>query len=218
MADTNHRATQRQYDRLSSIYDLISGRSEGIPRSTGLAKLRINSGECVLEIGAGTGTALQELIRSTAPGGKVFGIDLSTGMLKRTRQRLTRADGTRPANLCCGDACWLPFLTSSLEAIFMSFTLELFSPSEIPLVLKECRRILTPAGRIGVVSLSGVGPDTWMRRAYEWSHRRFPTWVDCRPILVKEALSGAGFHIHDSTCQSMCGLPVEIVIAQRKKD
>jgi len=215
MADSNHRVTQRQYDRLSGIYDLISGRSEGIPRSTGLTRLRINPGECVLEIGAGTGAALLELIRSTAPGGKVFGIDLSTGMLKRTRLRLAGSNDSRPANLCCGDACQLPFRPSSLEVIFMSFTLELFSASEIPLVLKECRRVLTPAGRIGVVSLSGAGPDTWMRRAYEWSHRRFPTWVDCRPILVKEALSEAGFQIQDSTCQTMWGLPVEIVIAQR---
>ena len=215
MAETNHRATQRQYDRLSSFYDLISARSEGIPRSTGLVKLRITSGECALEIGVGTGAALQELTRSTAPGGKVFGIDLSTGMLKRTRLRLTGANDTPPVNLCCGDACWLPFLTSSLEVIFMSFTLELFSSSEIPLVLKECQRVLMPAGRIGVVSLSGTGPDTWIRRAYEWSHRRFPAWVDCRPILVKEALLGVGFKIQDSTCQSMWGLPVEIVIAQR---
>jgi len=215
MADTNHRATQRQYDRLSNFYDLISARSERIPRSTGLAKLRITSGEYALEIGVGTGAALQELIKSVAPDGKVFGTDLSTGMLKRTRQRLTEANDTPPANLCCGDACWLPFLTSSLEVIFMSFTLELFSSSEIPLVLKECQRVLKPGGRIGVVSLSGTGPDTWMRRAYEWSHRRFPAWVDCRPILVKEALLGTGFKIHDSTCQSMWGLPVEIVIAQR---
>lgn len=215
MAETNHRATQRQYDRLSSFYDLISARSEGIPRSTGLVMLRITSGECVLEIGVGTGAALQELTNSIAPGGKVFGIDLSTGMLKRTRLRLTGANNIPPVNLCCGDACWLPFLTSSLEVIFMSFTLELFLSSEIPLVLKECQRVLKPGGRIGVVSLSGTGPDTWMRKAYEWSHRRFPAWVDCRPILVKEALLGSGFQIQDSTCQSMWGLPVEIVIAQR---
>jgi hypothetical protein len=42
-----------------------------------------------------------------------------------------------------------------------------------------------------------------------------PNLVDCRPIFVKKALKDAGLIIEQSTLKTMCGLPVEIVVARK---
>jgi hypothetical protein len=66
-----------------------------------------------------------------------------------------------------------------------------------------------------VVAMSKKGERGLLIRLYEWAHRQFPKYVDCRPIFVRKALQEAGFEIIDVTERSMWGLPVEIVPARK---
>ena len=211
--DRSHEQTRASYNRISRFYDLIAGWSEKKARETGLARLAASEGEQVLEIGFGTGLALTALARAVGETGRVSGLDLSDSMISLARTRLERAGLAGRVELTAGDALMLPYPDRTFDAVFMSFVLELFDTPEIPKVLNECRRVLRPGGRIGVVSISSSGPRTLVRRLYEWSHRRFPHVIDCRPIPVRTLVESAGFSPTTPETISMWGLGVEIVVA-----
>jgi ubiquinone/menaquinone biosynthesis C-methylase UbiE len=197
---------QKAYDRLSRGYDLLAGGSERPLAQIGLRLLNVKPGERVLEIGYGTGHALLAMARAVGEKGQVFGLDISTGMSRVARQRLSRDGSIARVQLICGDGAWLPLAGGWLDAIFLSFTLEL---------LDACRRVLRPGGRISVVSLSKAGRNTPMLRLYEWAHRKFPAAVDCRPIYTRRELERAGLQVVENVPKRMWGLPVEICLARK---
>jgi ubiquinone/menaquinone biosynthesis C-methylase UbiE len=207
--------TRHNYDRLSWSYDFLAGTFENRHKDKALDLLAIRAGEAVLEIGPGTGYALARLARAVGETGKAYGLELSSRMLERARDRINDAGLENRVGLVQGDAADLPFPDETFDAVFASFVLELFSPTEVPRVLAECRRVLRPQGRIGVVSLSAGGARTLIRRLYEWSHDRWPKLIDCRPILVAGDLTQAGFEILDHLRRSMSGLAVDTVIGKR---
>jgi ubiquinone/menaquinone biosynthesis C-methylase UbiE len=102
----------------------------------------ISPGESILEIGFGTGHCLAALAEAVGPQGKVFGLDISEGVLAQTAAMLARKGLTDRVDLRRGDATLLPYTDGVLDGVFMCFTLELFDTQEIPLFLRECRRVL----------------------------------------------------------------------------
>lgn len=204
-------AAKTSYDKMSRWYDMIAG-SEKKYRDIGLQMLNAQPGERLLEIGFGTGHALVALAQAAGAEGHVYGIDISQGMLNVARERVVAQGVEERVTLACGDAARLPYETGFFDAIFMSFTLELFDTPEIPLVLQQCKRVLRSHGRLCVVALSKSKAGLAVR-LYEWAHLLLPNYVDCRPIFVQAALQDAGFHTTDLAQRSMWGLPVEIVLA-----
>jgi ubiquinone/menaquinone biosynthesis C-methylase UbiE len=201
------------YDRMSRWYDLIAGSSEKKFREAGLEKLDAHEGETILELGFGTGHCISAIAKAVDDSGKVYGIDISDGMLRITSERLAKEGLSGRVELTCGDATALPYPDEFFDAVFMSFTLELFDTPDIPAVLRQCKRVLKDGGRICVVAMSGSASPGTMMKLYEWAHRHFEKYVDCRPIFVEQVLEDAGFNIIDSISLSMWGLPVEIVLA-----
>ncbi len=203
------------YDRMSRWYDLLAGSFEGKHRDAGVRKLNPSEGDVVLEVGFGTGHSILALAEAVGASGKVYGIDLSQGMLDVTRSRVEKAGLTERVVLECGDASQLPFDASFFDSAFMSFTLELFDTPEIPVVLSECRRVLRTDGRICIVAMSKTDKLNASTRLYEWFHDKLPQYVDCRPIYVQESLQSAGFNVVDVTELSLLGLKGEIVLAEK---
>ena len=209
--------TRQNYNRLSHWYDLFAG-SEKRFAETGLQILNLKAGDSVLEIGFGTGHSLVTITQQVGNCGLAAGVELSPGMIEVARKRMypfghKQAGGAESyAQMVQGDGTRLPFFPRSFDALFLSFTLELFPEAEIPVVLNECHRVLKPQGRLGVVSLAKR--DTLTCQLYEWGHERWPALLDCRPIRVRESLEAGGFRVQAAKVQAMWGLPVEIVLGR----
>ena len=203
--------TKAFYNKISRVYDLLSERSEAPMRKAGLDLLKPKVGESILEIGFGTGHTLVSLAKAVAPKGRVFGLDLSDQMTKLAKENLVKAGLLDRARIRCGDATRLPYAAGSVDGVFMSFTLELFDTPEIPKVLGECKRVLRPGGRIVVVGMSKEGPKDPLVNVFEWTHKHFPKFLDCRPIYVSRALKGAGFSVRKALTKHMW-IPVEIIL------
>ena len=209
--------TRQNYDRMSRWYDLFAS-SEQKFTQVGLQLLGVKPGEHVLEIGFGTGNALATMARQAGGAGLVVGVELSMGMIEVARKKIypfegKQAEGSgRSALMIRGDGTQLPLASESFEAVFLSFTLELFSNDEIPVVLDECHRVLKLDGRLGVVSLAKR--DVLACRLYEWGHERWPVLLDCRPIELRKCLKTEGFRVQAAKVQTMWGLPVEIVLGR----
>jgi ubiquinone/menaquinone biosynthesis C-methylase UbiE len=202
------------YDSMSGIYDWLAGSSEWKFVQVGLGQLAAGSGENILEIGFGTGKSLVEVGKAVGESGSVEGIDISPGMLALAEGRLERAGLSDRVKLQVGDGAALPYDDMRFDALFMSFTLELFDTPEIPAVLTECRRVLRPGGRLGVVAMQMSGDQNLMLRLYEWAHERFERFVDCRPIYLEREIRSAGFEVQDVIKMRMWGLPVSSVLAR----
>jgi demethylmenaquinone methyltransferase/2-methoxy-6-polyprenyl-1,4-benzoquinol methylase len=207
--------TKESYDKISRFYDYFAGVFEKKYRNMALERLNIERGEIVLEIGFGTGHCLKQMAESVGEDGKVYGIDISSGMLKVSKKRLEEVGLLDRVELYCGDALKMPYEDNKFDAVFMSFTLELFDTPEIPKVLNEIKRVLKSKGRLGVVSMSKEDGDSILLRLYEWTHKKFPQYADCRPIYLEQSIKDAGFKIEYRKKVKLFGLPGEVVIGIR---
>jgi demethylmenaquinone methyltransferase/2-methoxy-6-polyprenyl-1,4-benzoquinol methylase len=184
-------------------------------RKSGTELLRPKPGETLLEIGFATGHSLVSLAKAVGPKGRVFGLDLSDKMARIAKENLAKAGLLERARIRCGDAAQLPYPAGSMDGVFMSFTLELFDTPEIPRVLSECKRVLRPGGRIVVVGMSKEGPKDPLVNVFEWTHKHFPKFLDCRPIYVRRALEKAGFSVRKALTKQMW-IPVEIILGVKE--
>lgn len=213
----SHRATQQRYDRLARWYGLLTA-LERPARQAGLRLLAARPGEQILEVGHGPGVELARIAAAVRPDGRAIGVDVSAGMQGVARRRLRRHGLTETAHLVRGDATRLPFRDGAVDAVFMSFTLELFDDDEQRVVARECRRMLTDGGRLVVVSLTSRGKPKTARRLYERAHRRWPGLVDCRPIAVTDLCSRAGLTPTATQRVRIAGLPVDVLHLRRDRD
>ncbi len=212
--------SRKNYDRLSRYYDILTGASEHYLRRQGLAALSAQPAETILEVGCGTGLALREL---AGRAGKVIGVDLSPRMAEIAGRRVKTFPN---ALVSAADSACLPFPAACFDAAWMAFTLELFDAEESLTILAEVRRTLKPAARLAVIALQSSrkpdqypgpesGPDTgWMERIYLAAQRRFPEWIDCRPIDLPVVVSMAGFRVELTQAYTLWGLPVCIAVGR----
>lgn len=206
--------TRSYYNKIARIYDLMAEHSEGPMRELGLKLLAAKPGERVLEIGFGTGHCIVELAKAVGADGLVCGVDLSDKMVELAQELAAAAGVGERVELKQGDGETIPYPDETFDALFTSFTLELFDTPDIPKFLAECKRVLKPGGRFAVVAVSKMGKEGAIMKAYEWTHKHFPNLVDCRPIYVKAALEAAGFQIQASEIETMW-VPVEIVVGAK---
>src|SRR5947207_4885452 len=98
------------YDKLAKVYDLFFGPTLHPGRLKAIERMNIQPGERVLEVGVGTGINLSLYPREAT----VTGIDFSSSMLEKERERAARPDA-RPVRLLQMRSDGLPFADNAFD-------------------------------------------------------------------------------------------------------
>jgi len=129
------------YEKLASVYDLAFGPTLQPGRVRALQQMDIQAGERVLEVGVGTGINLS-LYPKTC---QMTGIDFSSSMLEKARERVARG-GLRQMRLLQMDAADLKFADDSFDIVYAPYLISVV-PDPVK-VACEMRRVCRSGGRI----------------------------------------------------------------------
>ncbi len=129
------------YDKLAKVYDLFFGPTLHPGRLQAIQRMNIQAGERVLEVGVGTGINLSLYPRDCT----ITGIDFSSSMLEKARERAARKE-LQNIRLLQMDAADLKFADNAFDIVYAPY---LISVVPDPLqVAREMRRVCRPGGRI----------------------------------------------------------------------
>jgi phosphatidylethanolamine/phosphatidyl-N-methylethanolamine N-methyltransferase len=129
------------YDKLAKVYDLTFGPTLHPGRLQAIQRMDIQPGERVLEVGVGTGINLSLYPKQAT----VTGIDFSSSMLEKARERAARK-GLRNMRLLQMDAADLKFADDSFDIVYAPYLISVV-PDPVK-VAQEMRRVCRPGGRI----------------------------------------------------------------------
>jgi phosphatidylethanolamine/phosphatidyl-N-methylethanolamine N-methyltransferase len=129
------------YDKLAKVYDLTFGPTLHPGRIQAIQRMDIQPGERVLEVGVGTGINLSLYPKHCT----VTGIDFSSSMLEKARERTARK-GIRNVRLLQMDAGDLKFADGSFDIVYAPYLISVV-PDPVK-VAEEMHRVCRSGGRI----------------------------------------------------------------------
>ncbi|HZR24707.1 MAG TPA: methyltransferase domain-containing protein [Vicinamibacterales bacterium] len=135
----------RVYENLAWGYDLVFGPTLHPGRVDAIRRMGIKSGDKVLEVGVGTGINASLYPKDCS----VTGIDLSSSMLEKARDRVARK-GVRNVRLLQMDAANLKFADDSFDIVYAPYVISVV-PDPVG-VAREMRRVCRPGGRIVILN------------------------------------------------------------------
>ncbi|HET9808693.1 MAG TPA: ubiquinone/menaquinone biosynthesis methyltransferase [Candidatus Limnocylindria bacterium] len=137
-----------RYDRLNRV--LSGGRDIGWRRRA-VALARLDPQQVAVDLGVGTGDLAFGLLAASDSSARVVGVDLSPVMLEALRRRAD-ASGERRVLPLLATAERLPFADAALDRVVAGFAVRNFG--DLPLGLRETRRVLRDGGRAVILELS----------------------------------------------------------------
>jgi ubiquinone/menaquinone biosynthesis C-methylase UbiE len=147
------------------------------------ARLKIESGATVLDIGTGTGVFLPYLLKKVGTGGRIIALDIAEKMLAKAQSKGFKGD----IKYLCADVMKIPLDDEFCDAVVCYSSLPHFPDK--PKAMQEMKRILKKGGRVFICHTSS-------REQINHIHRNIPVVQnDLLPDAIEMAtlLSNAGF-------------------------
>jgi ubiquinone/menaquinone biosynthesis C-methylase UbiE len=171
------------FDRLAAAYDRRWARYTAVTTREILARLAIQPGERMLDLGCGTGALLWQL--AVRGRDRLTGVDLSPSMVALARARLPAA-----VRLAVADAGALPFPAGSFDVVVSNSSFHFWPQPHR--ALGELRRVLGEGGHLAITDWCG---DYLACRLYDRvlrlldpAHQQVFTAVACRGLLSASGL------------------------------
>jgi ubiquinone/menaquinone biosynthesis C-methylase UbiE len=111
--------------------------------------LELRPGITGLDVACGTGFPLFELAHAHGPSSHFTGVDIWPEALKRAERKLA-VYGLSNVALQLADAADMPFPNEAFDLVTSNLGINNFA--DPPAVLRECRRVLRPGGRIALTT------------------------------------------------------------------
>ncbi len=134
---------KRKYRRNAPFYDVLLGRVARRLREKAIARLALQPGQFVLDYGCGTGLSFDFLQRAIGSSGHIIGVELSSEMLARAREKATR-NGWANVTLIEADAEEVELQPESVDALLCFHTHDIMNSQR---ALERAVKALRPGGR-----------------------------------------------------------------------
>jgi len=190
--DQDRNAVARRYDRLASLiplFDWLLFQPAGF-RKQAVARLDLKPGDHVLEIGCGTGRNLPHLREAVGPQGRVYGVDISPGMLGRARALCDRSHWNNVELIETDAVEYVP--PQQLDGVIFGLSYNTI-PHHLA-VLRHAWNLLRPGGRLVIMDAklpSGPGGKLvlpfglWMMKRTLLGNPLIHPWEDLAHLTAK---------------------------------
>jgi ubiquinone/menaquinone biosynthesis C-methylase UbiE len=203
-ADCERSFIAARYDRIAGLIEFIDWLLFVPPhfRKRAARRLALQPGQRVLEIGCGTGRNFQFLHDAVGPRGRIYGVDLSAGMLAKARELCAQQQWSN-VELVQGDAAEY-VAPEPLDAVLFGLSYNTM-PHHLT-VLHHALKQLRPGGR--VVIMDGKVPDgfaskvilpfgLWLMRRTMLGNPLIKPWQDLATVIdgfeMEEYLFGSWY-------------------------
>ena len=133
------------YEKLATVYDFTFGPVLHPGRVDAIERMGIRPGDRVLEVGVGTGINAALYPRDCS----VTGVDLSSPMLEKARERVARK-GVRNVRLLQMDAANLKFGDDTFDIVYAPYVISVV-PDPVAVTREMCR-VCRQGGRIVILN------------------------------------------------------------------
>ena len=173
----------------------------------------------IFEFGCGTGKFAERLLaKYMSSSATYFGCDVSPTMIGLATQRLM--DYAERAKVVRTDgSIHFPIHDHSVDHVVSNFVLDLLCTKDIEMVFTESHRVLTPGGKLCLVSLTkGVTVPSRIV-SFLWAavfRMRASLVGGCRPIRLEPYIDPHRWQLEYRNIPTPFGVPSEVIVLAKK--
>ena len=108
-----------------------------------LNMIDVKADDWILDIATGTAVIPRKLAGQLSSGHNIVGLDLTPGMLKEARQKITASHLAEPPALICGSGMDMPLQNHAFDVVICGLGTH---HMEVPRLMAEVKRVLKPGG------------------------------------------------------------------------
>ena len=155
--DAHSSPSRRQYDSVARVYDGFTEFFYGHARRVAIEQLQLKPGSVVLDVACGTGLNFSHIVARLGDAGVLVGVDGSSGMIEKARERTRRNRWDSLVRLIEYDARALSrelisdLIPDGREVDRVLFTLALSVIPDWERVFRKAFELLAPGGRCVIV-------------------------------------------------------------------